>query len=513
MHGVRLDNNADIGALVFDSCDVGIVTIDHEGQVVRCNPAALTILGSPGEATTRLFNVCQLPTMPDDVRRGIREALDSGRHFSAEFEYISMHGKHSFLKLDARPVAVSENRNGAILQLLDISNARAAQEQLRKTSKMESLSLLAGSLAHDLNNVFTALVGYSSLVRKPGGLPPSRQTHALEMIEKAAFSGAKLVENLLGFTSERNAHLPSCDFQKAFIQAVALFSCGLPPEISVESSAELPGVRIRGSSNKLEHLILNLALNARDAILPSSGTIRISAALVDTYPPDCALKITATGQLVELTVQDTGCGIAQGDLTRIFEPYYTTKAPGRGTGLGLSSVWGILRELGGTIRVTSTPGAGSQFSLYLPVSTSADQESIPAPEIVPDLMGNGQRLLLLERDPDLANLLVWLLLRHGYKVLHSSSLLQAQEILNAPDHNIDAVVSEELSESTLALEVLALIASRNTPALRMASRSAAPTTSPPPFKLTIAKPFTPEQFLQAVSQLLAPLTLPSTRNP
>lgn len=499
---------SNLGALLFERGETGVVSIDSSGQVLRANAAMLRLLGSPGEATTLLFNVFELPTIPPALRKECRESLVSGRVHEAQFEYTSMHGKRTHVRMVSIPVMFEEQFIGGCIQLFDVSASKAAEDQLRRTSKMESLSLLASSLAHDLNNVFTALVGYSSLLRKPGGLPPSRHAHALEMIEKASGSGARLVENLLSFTSERTAHLPTCSFGDACRQAVALFSCGLPPEIQVECRFEAPDVRIRGSANKIEHLIINLALNARDAILPRPGAVRFTSRLVDTYPPDCLLRVTARGRFVELVVEDTGSGIRPENVPRIFDPYFSTKAPGRGTGLGLSSVWGILKELGGTIRVSSTQGVGTLFSVYLPLATEEDDGTHAELPPFGEAFGRGQRVLLVESDSDLGTLLVWVLLRNGYKVLHCASTLQAEGILQNSVHGIDGVVAEDQGLGSSCERFQQKVAASGLPMLRLTSRPAPLDARSP---ATLQKPFRPEQLLDAVSNLFAHHTAQKTK--
>ncbi len=497
-----LSNLSELGTLLFEQGETGVVSIDSTGQVLRANPTAVVLLGSPGEATTKLFNVFELPTFSASFREECRTTLNAGKVHEAFVDYTSMHGKRTYLRLSSFPVMDQGQFAGAILQLFDVSAAKAAEDQLRRTSKMESLSLLASSLAHDLNNVFTALVGYSSLLRKPGGLPPSRHDHALEMIEKASLSGAKLVENLLGFTSERTAHLPTCVFDDAYKQAVALFSCGLPSEINVESHSSIGNLRIRGSANKIEHLLINLAINARDAILPKQGSVRFDANLVDTYPPDCLLRVTARGRFVEVTVSDTGSGIRPENLQRIFDPYFSTKAPGRGTGLGLSSVWGILKELGGTIRVSSRLGQGSTFSVYLPLATEEDDLFRSEVRTFGETLGKGQRVLLVESDHDLGTLLVWVLLRNGYKVLHCNSVLQASGILASGEHGIDGVVAEEQGIGSTFQRFQNQVSDARLPMLMLSSKpvvSGSETGGP----FVLQKPFKPEHLLEAVARLFA----------
>lgn len=495
-----LSNLSHVGALLFEQGDTGVVSIDQMGQVLRANPAMLRLLGSPSEATTKLFNVFELPTIPPALRKDCKEALSAGRTHEAHFEYTSMHGKRTHVRMVSVPVIQDGRFAGGLIQLFDTSASKAAEDQLRRTSKMESLSLMASSLAHDLNNVFTALVGYSSLLRKPGGLPPSRHAHALEMIEKASLSGAKLVENLLSFTSERTAHLPACAFEDAYRQAVALFSCGLPPEVRVESRSDVGGARIRGSSNKIEHLIINLAINARDAILPKAGVVRFTARVVDTYPPDCLLRVTARGKFVELVVEDTGSGIRPENIQRIFDPYFSTKAPGRGTGLGLSSVWGILKELGGNIRVSSELGKGSLFGIYLPLATAEDDSGQFEVRSFGEAPGRGQRVLLVESDADLGTLLVWVLLRNGYKVLHCASTLQAEGILSSSEHEVDGIVAEDQGLGTSYERFRQSVLSSGLPMLTLTSKPVPPDSKGP---FSLQKPFKPEQLLDAVSRLFA----------
>jgi two-component system, cell cycle sensor histidine kinase and response regulator CckA len=461
----------------------------------------LDILGSPDEDTTRLFNLFDLPTVDQSAKREFRALLDHGTPMDMNIDYVSMHGKTSFIRLVGVPLREDGEIVGALCQAFDIGPLRDAEQQLRRTAKMESLSLLAGSLAHDLNNIFTSLVGYSSLLEKGDLLSPDRQIHAATMVHQAAKSGARLVEQMVRFTSERRANAPACLLDKPFLQAISLFSYGLPSNISLETDNKAGALRIRGSRTKIEQIILNLALNARDAIGKQQGVVRIQAQPVSHPPADAVPNVTGPpGGFVEISVEDDGTGIAPEHLSKVFDPYFTTKAPGQGTGLGLSSVWGILRELGGTSVVDSNLGGGTRFSVYVPVTDRPESEARERTVSYSDLRGSGQRILIIEEDPQVRELLVWLLLNNGYKALAYESSGEAQEVLASSGHTIDAIVVELDQSAGHMLPDDQMFPSAPKPVVCITSVNRGPQSDD--LLVHVAKPFSPDDFLRTLARLL-----------
>jgi two-component system, cell cycle sensor histidine kinase and response regulator CckA len=504
MSAERLTNAGVLGTELFERGDVGVFTFDREGNVLRANPAMVRLLGSPDEKTTRLFNIFALPTVPRRVKENfVRPALADGQIRTAEFEYVSMHGKRADYRATFLPVVDDGQVTGCICQVVDITDLRQATDQLRRTSKMASLSLLAGSLAHDLNNIFTTLLGFASILEAGDEtIEPEKRTRALGFIRKAATSGGNLVEQLLGFTSERRAADSCCALNRALQQAVTLFSYGVPQEVEVSLDSELPSVWVEGSCTRFEQIVLNVLLNARDAIGKHPGRISISAELHPESPEGVSPKVDSPAEgFVKIVIEDTGSGMSPDVIARVFDPYFTTKEHGRGTGLGLSSVWGILKEVGGGARVTSTAGEGTRFEVFVPV---ADRKVVPAEERAPVLgshRGKGERVLVVESAPEIRELLVWILLKNGYKAIAAESCARASDILRAMAETIQCVVFEADLPVAESEELLLTLADLEMPTLHVTGIARPlPRTS---HTLGLRKPFTPGRFLMALGRLLA----------
>jgi len=492
-----------IGQRLFRDGHVGVIAFDRTGRVVRANGAIISQLGSPDEKTTTLFNLLTLPTLPERVRERVRQVLETGHAGEpVDFEYVSMHGKRTFMRASFHPVVEGGEVVGGIGEILDISQLRLAEEQIRRTSKMESLSLLAGSLAHDLNNIFTTLLGFSSLLGQEEQMAPEKRRKALDTLSNAAQSGARLVEQLLSFTSERLADSSSSVMQSAFDQACGLFSYGLGSSIRFTTAFRIGEERVAGSTTKLEQVLLNILLNARDAIGSKGGRISATVDRVQMAPPDALPRqTTPPNGYAQVTIEDTGCGIPPENLGKVFDPYFTTKPPGRGTGLGLSSVWGILREVGGCARLQSTVGAGTTFELFLPIVAGRDAISTRdrAPVVV-SLTGSWQRILLVENHPDLRELLVWLLLKNNYKALAAESGSQAAEYLRDAGETIAAIVMDGDLPMDQQARVDDLLQKRSLPLLVLVGEPRQP--RPAPLRLALRKPFSPPAFLEALGRLL-----------
>lgn len=494
-----------IGQEIFERGSVGVFTIDASGQVLRANPRMLKLLGSPDETTSKLFNVFRLPTIPEDLKNQFRTMLEEGVPVEFDTDYTSMHGKKSAILVSGLPVKDEGGEVlGAVCQVFDISRATEAENQLRRTAKMESLMLLANSLAHDLNNVFTSLLGYSTLLQEEEVLPPAKSQRALGMVKRAAQSGANLVEQMLRFTSERRAKASSCLFQAAFEQTCSLFSHSLPGRIRLESESpesEADEVEVRGNQTRIEQIILNLAINSSEAIGENPGRIALSWRKVAVPPPTAIPKVTAhPAGFVALSVTDDGCGISEENQDKIFDPYFSTKTGGRGSGLGLSSVWGKLKELGGAIEVESTLGESSCFTVYLPMAGTEEAPASERAPVVRSAIGKGQRVLVVEADEAVNELLVWVLLKNGYKAVAARNLEKARKVLESGSPRVDAIAMDQELATAFQEDPGTAGQSSNWPTLCFAA-----TASVRPkcrCANVLSKPFTPEEFLEALAELL-----------
>jgi hypothetical protein len=274
----------------------------------------------------------------------------------------SVDGRSLMVNVSLAPFQVgSGERCGTILILEDVTARVRLEEQLQHSEKMASIGLLAAGLAHEVNTPLTGISSYTQMLREQvAGVDP--KAALLDKIEKQTFRAAKIINNLLNFSRSGSAELEPLDLNKLVLDVLSLLEHQLDKshiKVRKELAAELPPVR--GNENRLQQVFFNLILNARDA-MPRGGWL--------------TLATSADDDTVIVEVKDTGTGIKREHIKRIYDPFFTTKGIGRGTGLGLSVSYGILQEHGGAIFVDSTPGQGTRFQVALPpmlVSEAAER--------------------------------------------------------------------------------------------------------------------------------------------
>jgi len=279
-------------------------------------------------------------------------------------------GADAFLQ---KPIASEE----LIAHIKVMLRIKKAEEQLRHSQKLEAIGLLAGGIAHDFNNILTVIRGYSTmlLMQTP---PDSPQCEGLQMIVDAVKRAAGLTQNLLTFSRKQESTPVMAElcglvtgFEK-FIKRII----GHNIRLSLAYCHQLtPGPLVTlVDRSMIEQLLMNLAINARDA-MPEGGELQIGISSIDLHTPEAAALELSPGTYIRITVADTGCGIPPELLSRIFEPFFTTKEIGKGSGLGLSVVYGIVQQHSGAIKVESTVGSGTVFTIYLPAT---DPDTLPA---------------------------------------------------------------------------------------------------------------------------------------
>jgi two-component system, cell cycle sensor histidine kinase and response regulator CckA len=280
---------------------------------------------------------------------------------------------------------------------------------------MEAVGQLAGGIAHDFNNLLTAILGYVEMLSEKLG-PSHPQQREAEQIARAGQSAAALTRQLLAF-SRRQVLQPAVLDLNSVVSSVEKMLRRLIGEhidLDIKQAAELPRVRV--DAGQIEQVLLNLAVNARDA-MRDGGRLWIETSAV-TMQAGNEYELPA-GDCVMLRVKDTGCGMTPAVQARLFEPFFTTKAPGKGTGLGLSTVYGIVKQSGGAIAVDSAPGKGATFVIVLPVATGSD-ESAQAPAPVPSVPEKrSETVLLVEDEPQVRKLAGIALQRAGFTVIEA----------------------------------------------------------------------------------------------
>ncbi len=386
---------------------------------------------------------------------------------------------------------------------------RQSQEQLRHAQKMEAVGRLAGGMAHDFNNLLTAILGYGEFLLEQME-PDSRSREDVTEIVDAAVRGRSLTHQLLAF-SRKSSWRPEIVTVNEVVRASGrLLERVLGEGVVLDTSPDPDAGTVRVDRNQLEQVLVNLALNARDALGESGGAIRIASATVDLRQPRVREpEAVPAGRWATIAVSDEGVGMADEVRAHVFEPFFTTKERGRGTGLGLATVYGIVKQAKGFVTVESEPGRGSTFTVYLPVaSQAAVVDDDPAPTRA---LPAGTGLVLLAEDQQQVRSLIARRLRSaGYEVVearHGREALQAFERLDGEvDLVLTDVVMPEMDGRALAAELRAR--APNLPVLYMSGYTGgdrdqdARSGSAIPEVDLLLKPFDAEELLARVAERL-----------
>jgi signal transduction histidine kinase/CheY-like chemotaxis protein len=352
-----------------------------------------------------------------------------------------------------------QGRRVFVIVSRDTTERRRLEAQFLQAQKMESIGRLAGGVAHDFNNLLTAITGYAGLALDV--LPSEHQAHAdLLEIQRAAARAAGLTNQLLSFARKRVIEPSNFSFNDLIFDMESLLRRLLGAEIAlvIQPAAHL-GL-VRADPGQIEQVLINLVVNARDA-MPAGGTLMIATAdatLDDAYARQHAGAIV--GAYTLLSVSDTGIGMPREIQAHVFEPFYTTKEHGKGTGLGLATCYGIVKQHGGYIAFTSEVGRGTSFSVYLP-RVDGPADSLPERADHKQLPRGQETVLLVEDEPTLRTLTARLLRDLGYQVLEASHGAQAIEIARAqprpPQLLLTDIVMPGIGGNILAEQLIGML--------------------------------------------------------
>jgi signal transduction histidine kinase/CheY-like chemotaxis protein len=332
-----------------------------------------------------------------------------------------------------------------------VSALRQSEEQLRQAQKMEAVGRLAGGVAHDFNNVLSVILSYGALILQD--LKPADPLRAdVDEICKAASRAAGLTRQLLTFSRQQVIEPKVIDLGEVLTSMDKMLQRILGEDVELVSIAPKTSGRVKVDPSHIEQVILNLVVNARDA-MPTGGKLTIETANVVLDETYALSHLPAkAGPYVMMAVSDTGAGMDRETQTRIFEPFFTTKEHGKGTGLGLSTVFGIVQQSGGTIWVYSELGKGTTFKVYLPrVDAEVD---VPKPQVAPPTLHGTETILLVEDEEQVRTIVLSILRRQGYSVIPAQhageALLLCEQHPEAIDLLLTDVVMPQMSGPELA---------------------------------------------------------------
>ncbi len=455
----RVERSRAVLANALEQSADAVAIADTGFRIEHVNPAFERLTGrAAGAARGRsLLDVLAPDAAATEPGRELLRAVGEGRPWSGELTGARAGGA----PFDAR-VSVAPVRDGSgtvthlVLSARDVTEERRGEERRRHAQKLEAIGTLAGGVAHDFNNLLTAIEGYAALALEE--LPPGSPVREdVEEIRRAGARAAELTRQLLAFGRRQVLDPESLD-PNAVVDGIQRMIRRLIGE-HVELSVDLqPGAwPVRADRGQLEQVLVNLAVNARDA-MPGGGRLAVSTANV-TLPEGEARAIIdgVAGEHVRIRVADTGVGMSPELVARVFEPFFTTKEPGKGTGLGLSTVHGIVKQSRGFVGVSSAPGAGTTFDVYLP----RDRQPAPRPPEAGGtrsaIAGAGEVILIVEDEEQVRSLLVAQLSARGYAVLSAADgqeALRVAERRREPIHVLLAdVVLPHLSGTDLARRI------------------------------------------------------------
>ncbi len=419
-----LANEREFLRAILDRVEAGIVACDSRGVVTLLNRAARSMHGLPETSGMpdrwTQENDLYRPdgkTRLTDGENPLRRALQGETVRNVELLIVPKNGPSRTVLASGQPIADAQGRTrGAVIAMQDITDRKLLESQLRQAQKMEAIGLLAGGVAHDFNNLLNVILGYSEMVLTDIGTDDPHRPR-IEQVHKAGERAASLTRQLLAFSRKQVLQPRVLDLNALIGEMEKMLRRLISEDIELAIRARPGALGIKADPGQIEQVAMNLVVNARDA-MPQGGRLTIetgSVELDDRFVRDH--PGSRPGAYVRLAIGDTGCGMTPEILARIFEPFFTTKEAGKGTGMGLATVYGIVKQSGGYIDVQSEPGRGTTFSVYLPPTLEATETTdLRHPAASPR---GAETILLVEDDPGVRGVVRDSLRSYGYTILES----------------------------------------------------------------------------------------------
>jgi PAS domain S-box-containing protein len=488
---------------IVENCAEAIAKLDPEGRFTFANGRLAELLGVPAD---RLLGESVWRFVGDEDRAEAEAIFGRLRHGGTErvdFRLRRADGTLLQTQVSAVGLTDAEGRpRGFLGMITDLTQHRRAEEMLRQAQKMEALGHLARGIAHDFNNLLSVILGTADVLRRelPEGDPHGED---LDEIRDAGRRAARLTKQLLAFARADRGTPELVEPDHAVAGMEGLLRNAIGETVALELDLEAEPWSIRIDPGYLEQVLVNLAVNAREA-MPGGGTLAIATRKLPGRPLP---SIPGPGNWVELRVRDTGRGIPPDDLPRIFEPFFTTKEKGRGSGLGLPTVFGIVEQAGGKIAIDSEPGRGTTVTAWLPAAPIEAEEAAPPGTPRPPRAAAGETILVAEDEVAIRSLARRVLEGHGYRVLEAGDGERALAVLCGDAERVDLLLADVVMPRMSATELLERLPADRRPAVLLMSGyggDVAPASDEPRAGF-LAKPFTAVGLLEAVGRVLGPV--------
>lgn len=515
-------------AAIVESSEDAILTMSLTGTILTWNAGAQRLYGyRASEVIGCHVSIVVPPARSPELSHVLRQVRSGHAIRNLETVRRRKDGSEVIVGLSISPLRDTDGRlTGASAIARDISELRKGEEerrhledQLRQSQKMEAVGRLAGGVAHDFNNFLTAILGFSEVLERELG-PQHPARGRVRQIHKAGERAAALTRQLLALSRRQNLRPEVLDLAELVQSLLGLIGRLIGDDIRLAFLAPPDLGPIEADRSQLEQVVLNLAVNARDA-MPSGGvlTFELREVVLDALQASARVGLRP-GPHVALKVSDTGMGMDAGVRERIFEPFFTTKPPGQGTGLGLSTVHGIVHQSGGSIAVASAPGHGATFEIHLPRAAAAAAKTAPAAGPPRATVRGTETILVVEDEGSVRDLVKETLEASGYTVLAVADRGEAERVAGGhrgPIHLLmtDVVIAggsggtlaEQLRARRPAMRVLFTSGDEQEPAALCGGPgpSAASSGAPRPVAAAwLAKPFRPLELSEKIRDLLTP---------
>jgi len=489
---------------MFEQALVGVATTTLDGRIALCNAAFAHMFGYESPEVLQGQPATQLYWDAGDREPVLAQLRKTGALVNFEQRMRRKDGTPVWVLAN---ITLHQDASGETRienTVLDITERKGLEQQLWQAQKLDALGSLAGGVAHDFNNLLTAIVGYAELIRDELA-PDDPRREDLEEIDRACGRAAALTRQLLAFSRRQPFEPKALRLDESVREMEKMLRRLLGPEVRLVTAENKDLPPVWADPSQIEQVVLNLAVNARDA-MPGGGTLTIETRTEVFDERYTAEQVDlAPGAYVQLAVSDTGTGMDKETVARVFEPFFTTKEKGKGTGLGLATVYGIVKQSRGHILVYSEVGVGTTFKCYFPVTdVEVSRAAIAA---VPERIGGQETILVVEDEAPILKLAVSALERQGYRVLTASDGETAMRIAAEHDGIIDLLLSDGVLSGMRVPELLRRVRSGRpqTKILLMSGYSQEAVFQNEivePQTAFLAKPFTASQLTARVREVL-----------
>lgn len=447
---------------IFGSIKDCICTHDLEGRLTSLNPAAMGTIGyTEEEILGRSILELIGPDRKDKFKSDyLTPLLDQGSA-QGTFKLIAQDGSPRYIEYNCSLVRPEEGEGWVSCVGRDVTSRflgerrlKELEDRLRQSQKMEAIGTLAGGVAHDFNNILGAIIGYAELGLDQGQENESLARYLRE-IRRAGIRARDLVKQILTFSRKTEQRLLPLDVPPLLKETLKFLRSSLPTTIDIRLENRINKAVVLADPTQIHQIVMNLSTNSAQAMSQGGGVLRIGLEELDPGRDRAGQGLNLpAGRYLELSVADNGQGMDPATLERIFEPYFTTKNPGEGTGLGLAVVHGIVKSYGGEIRAESEPGQGATFRVYLPLYQDEESDKPKGSEAVDSNVPTGrERILLVDDERSLVKLNSQVLERLGYQVTGLTSSPQALELFRQDPQAFDLVVTDQTMPRLTGVEM------------------------------------------------------------